>query len=417
MGKTCLDVRGVNFYINGRIVYDEITGAGNSKGLLMNSRFIQGVFDDKNDSSRFNRFGKIFDPNKNTDDLIAALPEWYKHGLRAITVGFQGGWPVFTVDVKTIDNNPFGKDGLKLDEAYAERMDRIIRAADSLGIVVIVNFLYWSQTLRLKDEKSIVKATRRAANFLKNGAYTNVFIDLANEHDISSWEPHPLINSSESVQLLMEIARKESGGMLVGTSGGGGTFSPEVIDSSDIVLVHGNGLTRGEYFDFICKVKKLSGNKPVICNEDSPCISRIEIAKATHTSWGHYDNFTKQEPPCDWSITPGQDFYFARRMAKSVGIEVLELPFEDQFYLQGLEATTETNGERWIHLAAEHPERIDHVNFYQNGNYIYTSYDEPFFLFGETTWIQKGCVASKGDEWSAETVLTDGKTIVKAVKL
>ena len=417
MGKTCLDVRGKDFYINGRLVYDEIPGAGNSKGLLMNSRFIQGVFDDKTDSSRFNRFGKIFDPNKNTDDLIAALPQWYKYGLRAITVGFQGGWPVFTLDVKTIDNNPFGKDGLKLEEAYGERMDRIIRAADALGIVVIVNFLYWSQTLRLKDGRAIVNATRSAGNFIKNGGYTNVFIDLANEHDISSWEPHPLVNSSESVQLLMDIARKESGGILVGTSGGGGLSSPEVIASSDIVLVHGNGLTRGEYFYFISKVKEQAGNKPVICNEDSPCISRIEISKATHTSWGHYDNFTKQEPPCDWGITAGQDFFFARRMARSLGIELLNLPFEDQFYLQGLEENIQVNGERWIRVAAEFPEKIDHVDFYKNDKYIYTSYDEPFFLFGETTWIQKGYKVAKGEELTAKILLQDGKEIFKTVKL
>lgn len=413
MGKTNLDIRGQNFYINGKPVYDEIEKAGSAKGLLMNARFIQGVFDDAHDRHRFNRFGKEFDAKKNTDDLIKALPEWYSYGLRAITVGFQGGWPVFTVDVKTIENNPFGENGIKLDERYASRMDRIIKAADSLGMIVIINILYWAQSLRLKDGRAVVSAVGQAADFLKNGGYTNVFIDLANEYNISPWNPRPIIKNADSIQMLMDIARKESGGIPVGCSGGGGMYDREVIDCSDIALVHGNGLSRGEYYDFICRLKEMSPDKPVICNEDSPCFSRLEIAKETHTSWGHYDNFTKQEPPCDWGVTPGQDFYFARRMARSVGIELMDIPFEEQFYLQGFESNTETDGQRWIHLAAENPEKIDFVKYYLNGKCIYTSYDEPFFLYRETTWIQKGCRVLKDEEWAAEVTLHDGKTIVK----
>jgi len=417
MGKTHLSVRGRDFWINGRPVYDEIEKAGDARGLLMNSRFIQGVFDDKADRKRFDRFGKIFDPDQNTDALIAALPEWYQYGLRAITVGFQGGWPVFTVDVRTIDNNPFGSDGSKLDEAYAARMDRLIRAADELGMVVIVNILYWAQTLRLKDGRAIMAALQNAAAFLKEGAYTNVIIDVANEYDIDAWKDHPLVRSPECMQLLIDFVRKESGGMPVGSSGGGGTIHRPVIDASDVVLVHGNGLTRGQYYDFICRVLEMAPDKPIVCNEDSPCFSRLEIAKGTHTSWGHYDNFTKQEPSYDWGITPGQDFFFARRMARTVGIDVPELPLHDQFYLQGFEPNAEVNGQRWIRLAAEYPEKVDHVNFYRNGRLIYTSYDEPFFLFRETTWIQRGCRVEKDEEWTAEVILSDGRTVEKTVKV
>ena len=61
MGKTNLSIKGRDFYINGKLVYDEIEGNSNSKGLLMNARFIQGIFDDKSDRQRFNRFNKIFE--------------------------------------------------------------------------------------------------------------------------------------------------------------------------------------------------------------------------------------------------------------------------------------------------------------------------------------------------------------------
>jgi len=378
--------------------------------------FTQGIFDDKTDRQRFNRFHKKFDADENTNDFIAALPKWYEYGLRAVTVGIQGGMPVFTIDVNTIDNNPFGPDGLKFDDAYAKRLDKIIQAADSLGMVVIVNILYWAQALRFKSEDAVVSALTCAASFLKNGNYTNIIIDVANEYNIETWIDLPIIQEPENMRKLIELVRKESGGMLVGSSGGGGLVDKEVVDASDIVLVHGNGLTKGEYFDFILKVQKKAPNKPILCNEDSPCISRLEVAHLMHTSWGHYDNFTKQEPPCDWGITNGQDFFFARRMATVLGINLPKLPIEEQFYLQGLEPNTEWQKKRWIRLSAEYPEKINYVNFYRNGEFVYRSYDEPHFMYRETTWIQKPWNIKNDDKnWTAEVVLVDGTIIVKSV--
>ena len=39
----------------------------------MNARFIQGIFDDKENPERFSRFGRMFDPDKNTNDLIIKI--------------------------------------------------------------------------------------------------------------------------------------------------------------------------------------------------------------------------------------------------------------------------------------------------------------------------------------------------------
>ena len=418
MVNTRLAIKGQDFYINGKLTYSEIENADRDvQGLLMNARFIQGVFDDKIDRSRFNRFGKIFDPDKNTDDLIAALPEWYNHGLRAFTVGLQGGWPVFTIMVDEIDNNPFGKDG-KLDKAYADRLDRVIRAADSLGIVVIVNILYWAQANHLYDGVAIKNSIKNTASFLRENGYTNVIIDVANEFNIDRWEKHNFIRSPETIQLLINLAREESGGLPVGCSGGGGYFNKKVAEVSDVVLIHGNGLTQGKYYDLIKKTQEIAPDKPILCNEDSPCFTRLDVARLTHTTWGHYDNFTKQEPPCDWGITPGQDTFYARRMARTVGIKMPDLPLEEQFYLQGLEENTEWQGKRWIHLAAEYPERVKFVDFFRNDNFIYRSYDEPFFLFRETTWIQKPWKVTADDrEWAVEIVLNNGEVIRKTVEV
>ena len=98
MGKTTISIHNTLFRINGDLTYSEIpTNRPEAQGLLMNARFIQGVFDDVDDPGRFARWGHAeWDPTAHTQGLIDALPQWYDHGLRAFTVGFQGGGPCFT---------------------------------------------------------------------------------------------------------------------------------------------------------------------------------------------------------------------------------------------------------------------------------------------------------------------------------
>ena len=157
MTKTKLDIDGKLFRINGKQAYSEIDSCPKDyHGMLMNARFIQGIFDDRANPRQFERFGiQKWDPEENTNHLIAALPQWYQYGLRAFTVGFQGGGPCYTVDLKAIDNNPFGMDGKQIDSKWATRMDRVIKAADQIGMIVIVSFFYPAQIIRLKDDNLV----------------------------------------------------------------------------------------------------------------------------------------------------------------------------------------------------------------------------------------------------------------------
>ena len=416
--KTHLGIQGDRFTINGKLTYAEIPGVNEaSLGLLWNQRLVQGVFDDAQDRSRFDQFkAGVFDPERNTQELIAALPEWYAHGMRAITVCFQGGWPVGHVPVETIENNPFGADGCSLDPAYACRMDKIIRAADELGMIVIVSLLYWAQANRLTDGRAVMNAVKTGGAFLRDGGYTNVILEVANEYSISPFKGHPIIHEAEGMAALIAIAREASGGVPVGCSGGGGEMHREVAEASDVVIVHGNGQTRGEYYDFLRKVKDWAKGKPVLCNEDSPCATRVDVALETGTSWGYYNNYTKQMPPADYGITQGEDTFFARRIARAVGIPVPELPESDQYVLQGLEAWTEFGGMRTIRLAADFPETVDYVDFYLDGEKIYRNYDEPFFLDREATWLGTPRIVKPGSEWMARVRLCNGKVIEKTAK-
>lgn len=416
MGKTTVSVSGEKILINDKLIYADVNGSREeAHGLLMNARFIQGIFDDKNDPERFARWGHTeWNATANTDRLIAALPSWYGYGLRGFTVGFQGGGPCFTTPNHTIHNNPFGEDGLVLDPDYAHRMDKLIQAADEIGMVVFVSFFYGDQAKRLRDGKAVRNAVISASRFLKAGGYSNVIIEVANEMNIGSFDAHPIIQEPEGMASLIDLAREESGGMLVGCSGGGGYRNREVAEASDIILIHGNGCTRQRYYKMIEEVRGWGFNSPIVCNEDSQALSQIGVAYKTQTSWGYYNNMTKQEPPADWGITKGEDAFFAWRMAEGIGIAVDPIDVEDQYYLQGLEPNWAYEGQRWVRLASLYPETISSVDFYRDGKLIYTSYDDPYSVNFETNWRQKGVDVSTGDgAWKAVVFLADGTVIEK----
>ncbi|MFL7792473.1 MAG: hypothetical protein AB8I69_10065 [Anaerolineae bacterium] len=421
MPNTRLTIRGESFLINDQLTYAEIeTSRPEVRGLLMNARFIQGIFDDRTEPQRFARFGHdTWNAAANTERLVAALPEWYAHGLRALTVGLQGGGPCFTTDNSTIDNNPFGGDGMRLDPAYADRLDKLIRGADACGMAVIVSYFYGAQTRRLRDGKAVRNAVTTASEFLRAGGYTNVIVEIANELNIGLFRDyHPLIYYPEGMATLIELARDVSGGLPVGSSGTGGYSDREVGAASDVILIHGNGCSRQRYYNLIQTCRSWGLNRPIVCNEDSQAIGQLQVAFKTRTSWGYYNNMTKQEPPADWSITPGEDTFFARRLAEGIGQPLAPLPFEEQYYLQGLEPQMTDKGQRWVRLASLYPETIDSVDFYLDGSLVYTTYDEPFSVNFHSNWRQSGWQTSADDrEWKAVIHLRNGEILERVQEL
>lgn len=387
MGKTKISIKGEDFYINGEKTYSN-SPKKEVHGLLMNARFIQGILDVQNGREIFNRYGKVFDPEKNTDDLIAALPQWYRYGLRAFTVGLQGGGSCFTIeDCSSYVNNPFSQDGLIFDERYARRLDRLICAADEIGMAVIVNFFYICQNPRIKGVNGIVNALKTGIDFLKNGGYTNVMIDIANEHDNQSEKVHEIIWTEEGMALLIKLAKEYSQGKIpISCSFNGGVLREQVCQEADFILIHGNGCSRQQFYNTVRRAREYSPNKPVVCNEDSQAIGNMVTAIRSHVSWGYYNNITKQEPPANWEITKGEDYFFANRMAMELGLQSDPIPEDEQIYLQGLEKDMTADGKRWIRVASLYPERIDYVDFYLDGRLEYTCYDEPFSMYYGANW-------------------------------
>lgn len=409
---TKLTIDSTKFLINNQLIYSELKSCNPAyHGLMMNARFIQGVFDDKQDVARFHRYGRTFDPDANTDALIASLQSWYDHGLRAITVGFQGGGPCFTIDNLTIQNNPYTADGTAIDPAYLDRMARIINAADKIGMVVIVSLFYGAQSRFFADDQAVLQAVKTASHWLCDQQFTNVLIEIANEHDIPDFAPYPILATPDGIVTLIQTA-KEIAGMPVGCSGTGGYFNEAIAHASDVILIHGNGQTRQQFYNLIQKAKAITPARPIVCNEDSQAVSRLQVAFDEQVSWGYYNNMTKQEPPTDWTITLGEDAYFAHRMATALGLD-LPAPAE-QVYLQGFEPEATYDGKRWIRLANLYPERIDRVTYYRNGVQVATAYDEPFSIHFIENWLQ-GAVTdwAVDDEWQAVVQFTDGSSVTK----
>lgn len=413
--KTKLTIHGDKFLINNKLTYSEYENCPEDrKGLLMNARFIQGVFNDTMDISRFQRFGRIFDPENNTDQLIQSLPAWYASGIRAITVGFQGGGPCFTIQNQTICNNPYSEDGSKIDGFYLNRMERIIKACDELGIIVIVSLFYGAQTRFLKDDRAIIEAVKSASNWLRDLKVTNVIIEIANEHDIQSFAIHPILYNEQGVKFLIELAKRESDGLPIGCSGSGGYYSDIIANASDVILLHGNAQSRQRLYNLIQKAKKVKPARPIVINEDSQALSQLQVCFDTNVSWGYYNNMTKQEPPVDWSITRGEDEFFAQRLSVELGIRECSLKKEDRFYLQGLEKDSTYEGKRWIRLASMYPEQIDKVIFYRNGQVYSHCYVDPFTVHFQSNWIQGAVMDCNYKEvWKACIYLKDGTTIWK----
>ena len=413
MATTNLEIDGENFRINGDLIYSELPDCDpRHHGLLMNARFIQGVFDNRADPTRFARFGyDKWDAEENTNRLVEALPEWHSVGLRAVTVGFQGGGPFYTIPNHSIDNNPFGPKGDRIDDHYRNRMDRIIRGADAIGMVVIVSFLYQGQAHRLDTDEAIQNAVVSASRFLADGGYRNVIIEVANENDVGDFRERPIVASESGMCRLMEIAKRESGGMPVGCSGGGGSAYKSIVRRSDVILVHGNGQTRQNLATLVAKCRRWSPDVPIVCNEDSQALGQIAVASEDHFSWGYYNNMTKQEPPSNWSILPGEDSFFADRLCKMLEIDH-DPPDERAFYLAGLEPDMSYGGRRWLRLAAPRPEIVDRVKFLRDGLSIFTCWDEPFSLYWKSNFDQAGVEDSVADGWEAKIFMRDGSTAI-----
>ena len=417
MGKTRYEILGRDFLINGKLTYSEIPNVNPAaKGLLFNARFINGVFKDINPANAtvYDRFGKKFDPERNTDDLIAALPVWYEGGLRAITVGLQAGGPIYSfTDWACIETGAFSADGKHMDEDTWRRMCKIIAAADEIGMLVIVSFFYQAQLHYFQDDAAVLEASRTACEALMKLEYDNVIIEIANEYDtLGMHDPNTALHKHENMAAWIRKVREWTNDRFAVGSSCAYRADKRVIQASTVSLIHGNSKRRQELHDMVMTTRAYAPDQPIVVNEDSPLFTQLEVAIDDHFSWGYYNTMTKQEPPCDWGITRGEDEYFAQRMAKLIGMAPKNEKLPEPLYLQGFEPEMTIDDGRYVRVAALEPEKIDRVRFYEDGRLLDTAYAEPFMLYNKATWIQEPYYPSSGAQsFTAKVYMFDGSSV------
>jgi hypothetical protein len=271
------------------------------EGLLLNARMVQGIFDDVNPATvgrwAYPDTGR-WDAERNTSEFIAAMAGWRDHGLLAFTINLQGGSPEGYSRQQPWDNTAVAADG-SLKPAYLDRLSRILDHADDLGMVVIVGVYYQGQDERVADEAAVIRGVEETARWLLRRGTTNAILEINNECDVRTYD-HPILGP-ERVHELIERARAvthEGRRLLVGTSyRGRGVPGDRVVAVSDLVLLHGNGVTDpasiGEMVD---RTRALSSYRPmpVVFNEDDHFdfeqpVNNLRVALDHYASWGYFD--------------------------------------------------------------------------------------------------------------------------------
>ncbi len=323
--ETVVSIQGEDFHLNGRPTYAKREWQGHRiEGLLMNSRMVQGTFDDRNPETVKNWAypdTQKWDAERNTNEFIAAMPEWRAHGLLAFTLNLQGGSPYGYSKDQPWHNSAINDDGT-LDEKYLARAERIIAKADELGMAVILGIFYFGQDQRLKDQKAVISAVEATTRWVLGKGWRHVIIEINNEANIKY--DHEILQPKRVDELIDLVKGIEVNGrrLLAGTSFGGGTVpSANVIEHSDFLLIHANGVKGPEAMEtFIKKVKAARGERtiPIVVNEDDHFDfdqpdNNFTTAVKEHVSWGYFDfrpkgaekalNEGYQSVPVNWGIS------------------------------------------------------------------------------------------------------------------
>ncbi len=335
---TNLSIKGNQFYINDTLTYHgQYYKNQKIEGLLFNARLVQGIFDDLNPTSR-NGFAypdtKIWDPNRNTKEFIAAMPSWYEHGMLAFTLNLQGGSPLGYGNKNWV-NSTFTPTG-ELRPEYMQRLRKILDKADELGMIVILGYFYFGQDQHLENEASVINAVDQMTDWILKKGYRNILVEVNNECDI--FYDHEILKAPNIHQLIHRIQTAGSSDhrLLVSTSFSGGKIpTANVVQLADYLLLHGNGVEDPtQLAKMVKQTKMVPGytNKPILFNEDDHYdfeeeVNHFKSAISAYASWGYFD-FRRdgeafengfQSVPVDWRINSKRKIDFFNMLKQVTG--------------------------------------------------------------------------------------------------
>jgi hypothetical protein len=320
-GLTKVSIQGREWQVNGKPLHEgRMWRETPMQGLLMNSRMVQGVFHDLNPQTRprWRYPDGNWDPQRNTDEFCAAMAVWRAHGLDAFTLNLQGGSPEGYSEAQPWHNSALQSHGAFRAD-FMPRLTQVLNRADELGMVVILGILYSGQDQRLTDETAVKRAVTETVDFILDGGWKNVVLEIANEADLPLYS-HPIIRE-DRVHELIELAKDFADGRLLTSVSmkGGGIPPARVIAASDFILLHGNGVDGSSKLAEMVRTVEESPEyrgQPIVFNEDDhfdfaadDC--HMKAAVRAGAGWGYFDYRMKgegydegyQSMPVNWGIS------------------------------------------------------------------------------------------------------------------
>lgn len=328
--RTLLSIEGERFLINGQPTYAGRTYRGHRiEGLLLNSRMVQGTFDDLNPETAtqwaYPDTGR-WDAERNVREFLAGMPLWRAHGLLSFTLNLQGGSPQGYAQGRPWVNSAFEPDG-SLRADYMARLERILDFADELGMVVILGYFYFGQNKLFTDEAAVARALDQTTRWLLERNYTHLLIEVGNETNDKGYK-QKLLQRDGIAQAIRRVQQHTLAGrrLLAGTSYPGKVLpTDDVVAVSDFILLHGNGESDPQNIrKMVRKVRKNDAfkPKPILFNEDDHFDfdqpdNHFLAALSEGASWGFFDpgasNYVDgyQCPPINWGVnTPRKKAFF-----------------------------------------------------------------------------------------------------------
>ena len=335
---TTVSIVGDEFHINGAPTYPGRTWQGHKiQGLLLNSRMVQGIFDDRNPAT-VQRWAypdtQRWDPERNTREFVAAMPEWRRHGLLAFTINLQGGSPEGYSKDQPWHNSAIEADGsLRPDYLAAPGTDPGPgrRAWDGRDPRL---FLFRAGrtacgTKPPSSEPPIWPPIGFWIGLPKRAGRDQQRMQCALRSSPSSSPPvHELIQRVQN-------RRRGEHRLLVSASYGGGTIPLEnVVRTADFLLVHGNGVSDpNRIADMVRQTRKVPGYtpKPILFNEDDhfdfdQAQNNFVAAVGEYASWGYFDpgknNYQDgyQSPPVNWGLNTERKRAFFELLRSITGV-------------------------------------------------------------------------------------------------
>ena len=166
-------------------------------------------------------------------------------------------------------------------------------------MAVIVGYFYQGQDERLTDEATVVGAVDGVTDWLLDGGWRNLVVEIANECDVPNYE-HQIIGPFRVRELIERVQSHTRDGrrLLASTSFRGGSLPYEdVLRVADLVLLHGNGVTDPTIMSWMIERTRmrLRGRQvPIVVNEDDHFAfdqpsNNFLAAVSSYASWGLFD--------------------------------------------------------------------------------------------------------------------------------